>query len=188
MSGTTPSGVRVERRSVLDEQLTAALYPTYEAAFGPLRAKAAARHVLTEAEFAEEMLDPRVDKYLALNEDDEVLGLSTFTGDLSAVPWVSPEYYAARFPEETARGALYYLGFTLVEPRHHRSGIFESMVGTIVERLRSERAVCVWDMCAFNRDVLGLERGIVAILESSGGARMSTLDTQTYVAAEFDLP
>lgn len=181
--------LRVERRSVLGatEPEVDRLYGLYEQAFGPLRVLAAARHVLTRSEFVEEMHDVRVDKYVALDEAGAVVGISTFTGDLAAVPWISPEYYAASFPEQTARGALYYLGFTLVDPAYRRHRTFEAMVEEIVRRLRAEKAVCVWDMCAFNRDELQLEAGIVAILDRSGGATMTTLDTQTYVSADFDL-
>ncbi|NEN77998.1 hypothetical protein [Nocardioides zeae] len=187
MSGAGRVAVRVERRSALgaSPEEVARLYGLYEAAFGPLRVRAAARHVLTHEEFAEEMADERVDKYVALDPDGAIVGISTFTNQLDAIVWISPEFYAARFPEESARDAVYYLGFTLVDPRFHRHRAFESMVETIVERLRAERAVCVWDMCSFNRDELQLEAGIVAILDRSGGATMSTLDTQTYVAADF---
>lgn len=189
MSPPQRIAVRVERRSALgaSPEEVARLYGLYEAAFGPLRVLAAARHVLTHEEFAEEMADERVDKYVALDPDGVIVGISTFTNQLDAIVWISPEYYAARFPEESARDAVYYLGFTLVDPRFHRHGAFDAMVGTIVERLRAESAVCVWDMCSFNRDELRLEEGIVAILDRSGGAAMSILDTQTYVAADFQV-
>lgn len=190
MSVDPVATLRLERRPVLGESVEemARLYALYEAAFGPLRALAAARHVLSAEEFAEEMQDERVDKYVALDASGRIVGLSTFTNRLDAVAWISPEYYAARYPEQHARDAVYYLGFTLVDPEHHRHRVFESMVDTIVVRLRAERAICVWDMCAFNRDVLRLEDAIVSMLDATGGARMAVLDTQTYVAADFDLP
>jgi len=175
----------VERRDVLAPEHLEELYALYEAAFGGLRTRAAAKHVLSREEFDEEMSDPRIDKYVAVAEDGQILGLSTFTGDLVAVPWISPEYYAHHYPEHTARRAVYYLGLTMVRPQWQRGGVFEEMVATIVRRLRAESAVCAWDMCRFNVEVTGLNDAIAGMLNASGGADIATIDTQTYVAALF---
>lgn len=153
---------------MVDEAEIDACYQVYESSFGDLRALAAARHVLTRVEFAEEMADPRIDKYVALDAEGAMLGMSALAVDLAAVPWISEDFYAARYPEHTARGVVYYLGFTMVDRRRQRAGVFEAMVDEIVVRLRREPAMCVWDMCKVNIDA-GLNRGIVGILERVRG-------------------
>jgi len=44
-------------------------YGIYVAAFDPLRTRAAARHLLSAQEFAAEMTDERIEKYVAWGED-----------------------------------------------------------------------------------------------------------------------
>jgi hypothetical protein len=159
------------------------LYDSYLAAFGPLRTRAAARHVLTPDEFAAEMADERIEKYVA-REGDEVIGLATLTGDLSAVPWVSAEFYAARYPEHAARGALLYLGYTLVRPDRERQGVFARIAARIVRRCHEARAVCAFDVCGYNDDVHGIARSIAA-LSRSLPVKVETVDVQTYYGAVF---
>jgi hypothetical protein len=162
-------------------------YAIYLAAFGPLRTRAAARHVLSAQEFAAEMTDERIDKYVAWNGDGEPIALTTLTADLAAVPWVSPDYYAARYPEHFARGALLYLGYTLVHPDHEREGVFARIAARVVRRCTQERAVCAFDVCGYNDQVHGLGRSIAA-LSRSLDMRVETADVQTYYAAVFNGP
>ena len=80
--------------------------------------RAAARQVLTRGEFFDQMEDHRVDKYVAWEKRTSPIGMITLTRHLESVPWISPEYFAARYPEQWARNAIYYLGFTLAHPRN----------------------------------------------------------------------
>ena len=73
------------------------------------------------------------------------------TRSLETVPWISPEYFRARFPEHAARDAIYYLGFTLVDPKNRDQRVFEEMFRLGMQRLIDDRAVCAWDLCAYNR-------------------------------------
>jgi len=164
---------------------TAALYWTlYRETFGALETRAAARQLLLEVEFLEEMSDPRVDKYVAWL-GDEVVGMSTLTAHLETVPWISPGYFAHRYPEHTAREAVYYLGFTLVHRHHRQAQIFRIMVERIVELLVERRAVCAWDICAFNDEVIGLGENIERIISARAQVTVAPIDRQTYYSASF---
>src|SRR3954465_8043071 len=103
--------ITVERRIASDQ--VDHFYRFYRAAFEPLRTRAAARHVFTFDEFAAEMLDERIDKYVAWDDDDTAVGLTTMTNDLDSLPWIEPAFYLERHPDQAARKALYYLGYTL---------------------------------------------------------------------------
>jgi hypothetical protein len=158
-------------------------YELYAAAFGPVQARAAARHMLTAAEFADEMADKRIDKYVAWNDAGEPVALATFTADLTAVPWISPQFYAARYPGEFARGAVFYLGYTLVDPDRATLRTFPAMMQLLVERMTQARGVCVFDVCAYNdgRSVGKMWDRVAR----RGVAQVDVLDTQTYYAASF---
>jgi hypothetical protein len=184
--------MRVTIEPTIPPYLVSSFYDLYVAAFGPLRTRAAARQVLTLHEFAQEMTDPRVDKYVVWDVDargvERAVALTTFTNDLSTVPWIEPAYYAHRYPEHYARGAVFYLGFTLVDPGLHLAGVFSMTVGKIVERLVEERAVCAWDICAHNDTVLQLGAGIERIITRMAEVTVGSIDVQTYYASMFHGP
>src|SRR3954462_4619950 len=108
--------MRITIEQSIDAEAIDAFYPLYVAAFDPIRTRAAARHMLTAEEFAEEMTDQRIDKYVVWHADGTPIALMTLATDLTAVPWISPEYCTARYPDHMSRGAVYYLGYTLVHP------------------------------------------------------------------------
>lgn len=166
----------------LDTETSALYYDLYVKTFGGLRQRAVARQVLHEEEFLEEMRDPRVSKYLAW-DGDEVIGLTTLTRDLKTVPWISPEYFAHHYPEQTARNAVYYLGFTLVRHGHQQRRVFTSMIAAATELIVAERAICAWDMCHYNDTELGLGQSVVRMLDGEPSLTVLPIDRQTYYAA-----
>lgn len=198
-----PTGVRLARRGlrrgrsgphrvsveqVVAGSAAAGFYELYLTAFGPMRTRAAARHVLREDEFTADLLDPRVEKHVAWDADGAPVGLTTLTNDLSAVPWISPEFFAAQYPEHSARGAVYYLGFTLVDPRARGALVFRDMMGQVLERLVSERAVVACDIAAYNNTTHSFDANLVSMLTATAEVNVEVLDTQTYYAAEFTEP
>ncbi|WP_205862107.1 hypothetical protein [Planosporangium thailandense] len=172
--------------TVLGASATAAFYPLYVAAFEPIRTRAAARHLLTAEEFEAEMADERIDKYVVWDDNGEPVALSTLTTDLAAVPWVSPEYFAARYPDRVARRAVHYLGYTLVHPDHARNGVFNLMIEAIERRCADARGVMAFDVCSYN-DARSVGRRIER-LGRYDGVTLSAVDVQTYYAATFDAP
>ena len=184
--------MRVTIESTIPADLVASFYELYVAAFEPLRTRAAARQVLTLEEFAAEMIDPRVDKYVVWDGDrpgsERAVALTTFTNDLATVPWIEPAYYAHHYPDHFARGAVFYLGFTLVHPDLHRGGVFSMTVARLVERMVAERAVCAWDICAHNDTVLALGAGIERALTHMAEVTVGSVDVQTYYASTFHGP
>ncbi|HSE55634.1 MAG TPA: GNAT family N-acetyltransferase [Nocardioidaceae bacterium] len=187
MSTARPE-LHVTVEAKVDEPTAESFYELYVDTFGDLATKAVARQVLHEHEFREEMVDERVQKYLAWDEDGEVLGMATLTNHLATVPWISPDYFAHHYPEHAARGAVYYLGFILVRQDRRRSRVFSEMITRIVDLLVADRAVCGWDICAFNNDVLRLEDNIEGLLRRLSDVSVRTVDAQTYYSATFHGP
>ncbi|WP_277211774.1 hypothetical protein [Isoptericola croceus] len=157
----------------------------YLAAFEPLRTRAAARHVLHREEFDEEMADPRVTKLLARDEQGEPVGLTTLATDLAAVPWVSPEFYAARFPEYSARGAVWYVGFTLAHPGRRSTRTFMDMLDALVAHLAEHRVVACYDVSRFNDDSLRFAENLRRHVERTQDITVETIDRQTYYSMSF---
>lgn len=187
-----PSPPSTQLRSVMKKMLnpqeTEELYQLYLRAFGPVAQVAAARHVLSRAEFTEEMTDARLEKYLVLGEQDHPLGMATLTQHLESVLWVSPEYYARRYPAEWAAGTIFYMGFVLIDPRHHRNGAFTTMVQPMLDRVEEVHGVVCWDVCDYNIDVIGLNEAMAKVVRSRTGTTLDHIDTQRYYAMEFPKP
>jgi hypothetical protein len=174
--------MKVTVQPAIDDAAIASFYALYVAAFDPLRTIAAARHLLTADEFAAEMRDPRIDKYVAWDDEGVPVALTTLATDLTAVAWISPDHLAARYPEHAARGAIYYLGYTLAHPERGRRG-FALTLAMVTRRLSAERAVCGYDFCAYN-DGRAFGKGLARLLDRDG-ASVDRIDVQTYYAAEF---
>ena len=81
---------------VVDGELRERAWDAYCDAFEELRSAAIQRHVMTRAEFDEVMADERVAVYLAERGDGVIVGIATLANDLTSMPLVSPEFFAAR--------------------------------------------------------------------------------------------
>jgi hypothetical protein len=179
--------VKITVETDLDEETSARYYALYVDTFGDLQSKAVARQLLHEHEFLEEMHDPRVMKYVAW-EDGEVIGMTTLTQHLETVPWIAPTYFAHHYPEQWARGAVYYLGFTLVKKTRREAHVFQAMIAAATQLILDERAVCAWDMCYYNDEELGLGPAIQRMLAGHTALQVAPIDRQTYYAAVFTPP
>lgn len=176
---------RFTREYHVGPELTRSFYHLYEAAFGPLRVQALARQVLTASEFSDQMTDGTVVKYVARDEAGRPVGLCTLTRRLESVPWISPEYFADRYPEHWARGAIYYLGFVLAHPAQRHARFIDQLIDVGIGELVEQRAVCAYDLCAYNDDTLGLGARITQSVERLSGVAPRLTDTQSYYTVDF---
>lgn len=184
-SGLRSSGeITVSVTAVVDDALGEALWALYLLAFEGLREQAASRHMLTRAEFDLEALDARVTKYIAWRAEEPV-GLVTLTTDLTTIPWISPEFYARRYPEQTARDAVFYTSLAVVHPSERLSEAFPRMVGVAADHVLAVEGVFAADMCSLNTGVFRLDRVVTALLTRSwGGVAPVELDRQVFLAWE----
>lgn len=176
--------VSVTVETALDQATAESFYSLYLDAFEALRRRAVARQVLHRHEFFEEMQDERVLKYVARDAEGQMCGLTVLTRHLETVPWISPEYFAAHYPEHYARGAVYYLGFTLVAVENRRERVFEAMIRAVVDQVAADRGVCGYDICAYNNVALDFAATVESMLVRYADARVEPLDTQTYYCAD----
>lgn len=170
---------------VVEPELVLVFSELYEAAFAGLRTRSIARQALTEEEFAAQMLNPRVRKYVAWTAAEEPVGMCVVTTDLHTVPWISPEYFAARYPAHWARRAIWYISFLLAHPSQRHSRFLDHIVDVGVGELLEQGAVCAYDMCAYNDVELGLGRRVAQSFHRTTGAVPALTDTQNYYVVDF---
>jgi hypothetical protein len=177
---------RFTREAAIGGAAAQALYSLYRQAFEPLKVKAVARQLLTGEEFFGQMRDDRIDKYVAWEPHGQPIGLITLTRHHEAMPWVSPEYFEARFPEQWARKAVYYLGYLLARPVTRRTRFLETICKVCVEPLVAERAVIAYDVCSYNNDMLDFAERISRVARQFAGSHVHKLDAQVYYAVTFE--
>lgn len=177
--GTTASArvvqAVVEEEFVVHDPLSQEFYAVYRDAFDPLAPEAAARHVLDEEEWKDEMADERILKLIA-KVDGNAVGLATVALDIEAVPWASARFYQRRYPGRQ----IYYTGFAAVLPEYQRSTVFEALLRHGLRRALTDNAVCAYDCSSFVQ-VIGFPDMINRVTaELTHGGGFTPVDTQTY--------
>jgi hypothetical protein len=177
--------MHVEAEKVLTGTRREEAWHLYTAAFEELRYAAVQRHVLHRTEFDDIMSDDRVEKYTALTPDGALAGLSTFTNDLTAMPLISPDYFARRWPDHYAARRIWYLGFIAIAADQRRSGVFEAMIERMWRAVRANAGVAALDLCARNES-RGLDAAITRTLAALTPEVIATrLDTQAFWSWEI---
>ena len=168
----------------IDDVTAQRFYALYMETFGELAIRAVNRHLLRREEFMAVMVDPRIDKIVI--EDDEtgeLIAMCTLTRNLETVDWVSPEYFAHHYPDHWARGAVYYLGFSLVASRRRRAQLFTELIAHVTRVVDADNGMCGWDICMFNNETIGLANAVETIVNNTASFDVRAVDTQTYYAA-----
>jgi hypothetical protein len=183
LSGARTAAVVRTTRTV-DAATGEALWELYGSAFHELRGRAASRHWLTPQEFRLEALDVRVLKHIAWRGDRPV-GLCTVTTDLEAAPWVSPEFYARRYPLHAARRGIHYCNLALVHPEERGTNTFPLLLEALAEGVAADDGVLAADLCGYNIDTLTLHDRVTAAMRRAWGeVRPVELDRQVFLAWE----
>ena len=189
---TLTESLRLTRQGVIAADDIETFYELYSLAFDHLKTLAFGRQVLTRAEFVSQMTDDRVWKYVAWTAEDEPVGLTTLTRALETVPWISPDYFRAHYPEQWSRNAVYYLGFTLCRPdvaggtrAPDQPNFLETLIQIGIGPLITERGVIAYDVCRYNNETLNLPERIAEVLNRHSDARAEVLDTQVYYGVSF---
>ncbi|WP_194836113.1 hypothetical protein [Nocardia sp. XZ_19_369] len=177
--------LRITIETKIPDDQIAIFHRLYEESFAPLRTKSMVRQVLHRDEFCAEMVDPRVDKHVVWNDSGEPIGLTTLSKHLDTVPWISPEYFSARYPEHAARDAIYYVGFTLVAPSARQGPAFRAMIESVVQVLVADRAAVGWDICSYNNTRSWFTEGVLTVLDTQANLEVAVEDSQTYYRAWF---
>lgn len=181
---TRAAGTRIRSVTEVDDVNAQRFYTLYMETFGELAIRAVNRHLLRRDEFMAVMVDPRIEKILIEDEDTgELIAMCTLTNQLETVDWVSPEYFAHHYPDHWERGAVFYLGFSLVASRRRRAQLFSELITHVTHIVEAVDGMCSWDICLFNNETIGLDKAVESIVTRAAPFDVRAVDTQTYYAA-----
>jgi hypothetical protein len=176
--------MNIKTADQLDESLLGEAWTLYHEAFKELNFLAVQRHLMYRSEFDDVMLDGRVQKYLCLDDNAALCGLSTYTNDLDAMPLISPQYFERRWPRHYAERRIWYVGFVAVAATAPIT-TFSSLIAAM-HATSTRDALTVLDVCTHTETVRHLPRSVRVLLRRlSGGVRMERLDEQSYWLYEF---
>jgi hypothetical protein len=185
----------LETATVIAGQLAEDCWALYELAFEQLRTAAAQRHVMLRAEFDAVLVDTRVTKYVAIEEAaDEATGgrccaLATATTELAAMPLISPEFFAHRWPQLYADRHIWYVGFVAVAPDHQRGPLFGRIVGDVARSAAAVGGVTAMDVSRHVAEHRRLPQVLARYFSRlAPGTRGVLLDEQSFWGYEFPAP
>jgi hypothetical protein len=193
---TGEDGMRIETHEVLPMAFLEEAWRLYSEAFDELRVVAVQRHVMLRQEFDEQMVDPRVRKYLVRSEQSEPAGtgpaagrfaaLATITNDLDAMHLISPDYFRHRWPEHYAERRIWYVGFNAIHPDFRGNGIFEQIIEAMHRYIAQHPpSVVGLDFCRRNEERYQLPQAIHSVLAQFDAVRSHRADTQAYWCYEL---
>jgi hypothetical protein len=157
----------------------------YEEAFRDLNRLAVQRHLMHRSEFEEVMHDQRVTKYLCLEDDGTLVGMSTFTNDLDAVPLIAPEYFEHHWPDLFAAGKIWYIGFLAVHPDVQGRQAFAQLAEQMYMVAAAQDGLVGLDLCNHNNDVRHMSRVLRIMARRLGRSRLDLIDQQSYWLYRF---
>lgn len=173
---------RVDRTTVIAPDLVEDFLAVYRAAFAPLETLAPARQSFDDDEFRHEMVDERVIKFVAYDTGGNACAMAFMATDLHAVPWISVPYFAKKFPDHYARGAIFYVGALLVRTEKQGGPWAKAVVDDMVRFVAENRGVATFDCCGFNVDVVKLPDTLARATHALAYAETQELDQQRYYA------
>jgi hypothetical protein len=170
----------------LQDGLLEEAWALYHEAFQDLNGLAIQRHLMYRHEFDEVMRDRRVQKYLYLDDDGGLYGLSTYTNDLDAVPLISPQYFQRRWPQRYAERRIWYVGFVAVRPDGRATAAFVELVRAMQLVAAAQNGVVGLDMCRYNDEARRMSRAVgLLVRRITNTAVVEHADEQSYWLYEF---
>lgn len=158
------------------------LLAIYKESFAPLETLAAGRQALDDAGFRAQLTDESVLKFVSWDRDGKPCGLALVATDLSTIPWISPAYFAKRFPEHFRRQAIYYFDALAVAPGR-QGGIWAyALLRELVRMVAENRGVAAFDCCQFNEETIDVPKMVAAVGERFCHFEAHHIDTQRYYA------
>jgi hypothetical protein len=167
---------------VADEATVAEFWAMYDTAFAPLETLAAARQTLSEAEFRALMAEESVLKFVGWDRHGQPNAILILATDLTHVSWISAGFYEARFPEQAARGAIYYVVAALVRPTARGSLWFRAVLLESIKFAARNHGVGCIDCCHHNVDNVQIPRIVDSLSAQVAEVEPQRVDTQSYYA------
>jgi ribosomal protein S18 acetylase RimI-like enzyme len=171
---------------VTEEDTLECAWQLYADAFRDLNSLAVQRHLMYRDEFDEVMRDQRVQKYLCLDDGGNLLGMSTYTNDLTAVPLIAPEYFERHWPEHFKARRIWYILFVAVHPQAQGHHVFAQLVEEMYVVAATQNGLVGLDICNYNDDVRNMSQIFrLMVRRLTENMRFERIDQQSFWLYEF---
>lgn len=160
------------------------LWDLYYEAFEPLQELALLNHLYPRGDFETLLGDTRITKLIAW-ADRKPVGLAMVTNELGVVPQISPPFLHARYPDESARDAVFFGIMVLVSDSRRRSAIFARLIAGMAQITAAASGVIVFDVCRHNSEGMEIDRQIGSFTRWFPGSTFDQIDEQRYFAAKI---
>jgi hypothetical protein len=163
------------------------LWEAYRTNFEPLTELAVLQHLYSREEVLEELRNPRIVQIVGW-QDDRPVGLAMVTKSLDDVPQISPAFLRSKYPDHSARNAIYFGILVMVAPGVRGLTLFGRLSTELWQLVAVDNGVLVWDVCDFNRITFDAETVAQRIADSFPRSNLRVLDRQTWYVAELPAP
>lgn len=160
------------------------LWDLYFDAFEPLEELALLSHLFDRTSFDALLDDERITKLVA-TVDGKAVGLAMITNALDVVPQISPAFLHRRYPDESARGAVFFGIMVFVDESYRRTSTFARLVAGMGQITAAHGGVVVFDICRHNLEALELDRQMRSIARWFPGSGFEVIDQQSYFAVSL---
>jgi hypothetical protein len=174
--------MKIEIIDTIGDDLLESTWDLYHGAFEELNALAVQRHLMHRPEFDEVMRDRRVQKYVARADGGELLGLSTYTNELDAMPLISPAYFERRWPDLFAEQRIWYCGFVATHPDRRAAQAYGHLCLAMYRAAEERAGLIALDFCRYNDEVHHMSRSVNLLLRRASGGRVRAhqMDEQSF--------
>lgn len=128
------------------------LWELYDTTFRPLNRKSPCRQSFYEPEFREAMFNPDIFK-LGTFVDGDLMSMAIWSRNLECFPWLSRDFFAARYPELYASKGITYVVGLLTKPEAERRGYGSASAKQTTEEILAHGGLMVVDVCDANADL-----------------------------------
>ncbi len=176
--------MRVSVQTSVDELVEKQLVEIYHAAFEPLEVLSPARQSFTDDELLRQLRSDKVFKFIGLDRNDVPCAMALLATDLTEVPWISPRYFAHRYPQWYDAERIYYISVIMVAPDQRHAGAWvTALIRELTRKTLADGALTAFDFCGANVEGGGVPRAIDAVVKRMcDQVEWTDLDTQHYRA------
>lgn len=177
----------VSSMTTVDHHVTDQLWELYYDTFAPLEELALLSHLYPRAEFDALMMRESVIK-LVCWAGTKPVGLAMVTNDLEAVPQISPKFLHRTYPDQAARGSIYFGIMMFVDDEHRRGTLFARLIAGMGQFAAEADGVIVFDVCRHNMSTLGMHHMIERIATWFPRSSFQAIDSQHYFSVVVPEP
>lgn len=186
-AGPADEPIRITHERVMTGRSAARLCDAYEVSFGPLAPLAIQHQSDNRERVLVDLADERILKIVAW-QGDEPVGLGMVTNHLELLEQISAPFLQARFPEHSARGAVFVGMYVMVASALRGLTIFSRVYTEMWQVPARVGGVLVFDVCEFNRTTFDADGIAQRIADTFPHADLQVIDRQTWYAVELPEP